>query len=139
MILNHNIEKLEVFHDGACPLCCQFSGWLQQQKIRQPSGKTIKLVCHPYQSEQAQALFPKLADYEPDKLLVARINQDQVVIGEQAWIYCLYICQNYEPLATKMSQEPWLKLAKKMALSVANNRQSLSQLLNLKKPPRFEE
>jgi len=128
MNLNHNIEKLEVFYDGTCPLCCKFSLWLRKQTLR----RGVELVCQPYQSEQSQVLFPTLLDYEPDKLLVVRINQDQVVRGEQAWVYCLYACKKYEPLATKMSQQPWLSLAQKMALTVAQNRYSISKLLNLK-------
>jgi len=122
MKLNKNVNYVEVYYDGKCGMCCTFHEWINKQE------RANEIVFLPYQSENAQELFPGLNTLDPAREMVVRTDDGEVYRAAEGWVWCLWSCTKYRDLAQKFSNPRLLPYVQKLCLLLAANRLSLSKV-----------
>jgi predicted DCC family thiol-disulfide oxidoreductase YuxK len=122
MKLDEKTNRIEVFYDGRCGMCCSFHEWIN----RQPRAFGIDFI--PYQAERAERVFPGLGTLDPAREMVVRTNAGEVFRGAEAWVWCLYSCANYQDAARKLGGPGLLPVAIRACRVLAANRHSLSKV-----------
>lgn len=134
--LDKEVKTIEAFYDAECGICCTFMDWLNKQ------NRACELVCLGYQSDEAQEVFPELLNYEPDKVMVVRVDADtddpKIYQGGEAWVCCLWSCTRYRWLAKIVNNRLLLPIAKKICYFVSRNRLGISRLFFRKKDTKIE-
>ncbi|MDB9741293.1 DUF393 domain-containing protein [Akkermansiaceae bacterium] len=128
-----NINKIEVFYDGHCGMCCTFHEWLNKQK------RAFEVEFIPYQSDRAIEVFPEIETLDPDKEMIVRTDDGEIYQGAEAWVICLHSGKKYQGIADKMASPALLPMAKKTCNILAANRLKLSGLLFKKKDQEVAE
>ena len=116
------IEGIEVFYDGRCGMCCSFHEWI----ARQPRAFWIDFI--PYQSPDAERVFPGLGTLDPAREMVVRTSQGGVFRGAEAWVWCLYSCANHQDAAHRLAGPKLLPIAIHACRVLAANRHALSKV-----------
>ena len=104
--LDKAVKTIEVFYDGRCGMCCTFMDWLEKQE------RACELICYDYHSSEATAAFPDLLKYHPEKVIVVRVDGEEVYQGAEGWVCCLWTCAKYRDVARRMNGScyfRWLK------------------------------
>jgi len=117
------MKQIYVFYDGECALCQRCRDWLASQPAY------VKLVFHPFQSEDASRLCPDLARFHPNEQLIALADDGALYSGEKAWLICLYALRDYRRWARKLATPALRPLAQRLCLLISHNRLKLSQIL----------
>jgi len=115
-------EGIEVFYDGRCGMCCSFHEWI----ARQPRAFAIRFI--PYQSPDAERIFPGLGTLDPAREMVVRTGDRQVFRGAEAWVWCLYSCANHQAAARRLGGPTLLPVAIHACRVLAANRHALSKV-----------
>lgn len=127
MKLPIHTNRIDVFYDGRCGMCCTFSEWLNQQE------RAYAVRCLPYQAADAEEVFPELDDLDPAREMVVRTDEGEIFRGAEGWVMCLYSCAQYRAVARKLARPYMLPVAKKACALLAKNRHALSKVLFRKK------
>ncbi len=122
MKLPEQIQKIEVFYDGRCGMCCSFHEWIN----RQPRAYQIDFI--PYQSPNAESIFPGIGTLDPAREMIVRTWQNEIYRGAEAWVLCLYSCANHQTAAKKLATPRLLSVAIRACRVLAANRHSLSKV-----------
>lgn len=122
MKLNERVERMEVFYDGRCGMCCSFHEWI----ARQPRAIRIEFV--PYQSPDAERVFPGIGTLDPAREMVVRTDDGGVFRGAEAWVWCLHSCANHQATARRLASPNLLPVAVKACRVLAANRYALSKV-----------
>lgn len=122
MQLNQELEGIEVFYDGRCGMCCSFHEWI----ARQPRAFRIEFI--PYQSPDAERVFPGLGTLDPAREMVVRTSRGEVFRGAEAWVWCLYSCANHQDSARRLAGPGLLPIAIHACRVLAANRHALSKV-----------
>lgn len=122
MKLPKESEGIEVFYDGRCGMCCGFHEWIH----RQPRAFPISFI--PYQSSDAERVFPGLGTLDPAREMVVRTRESEVFRGAEAWVWCLYSCANHQAAARRLGSPALLPVAIHACRVLAANRHALSKL-----------
>lgn len=122
MKLPDTIERIEVFYDGRCGMCCSFHEWI----ARQPRAFRIGFI--PYQSPEAERVFPGLGTLDPAREMVVRTSNGEIFRGAEAWVWCLYSCANYRDAARHLGGPRLLPVAIHACRVLAANRHALSKV-----------
>lgn len=125
--LNRAVKTVEIFYDGQCGMCCTFIEWLAKQE------HLFQVDCYDYHDVKTKLIFPDIGNYDPSKELVVRVDRDDVYIGAEGWVYCLFGCTKYSDVGSKMNNAVLLPMAKKFCHLVSNNRLKISKLFFYKK------
>jgi predicted DCC family thiol-disulfide oxidoreductase YuxK len=116
------IEGIEVFYDGRCGMCCSFHEWI----ARQPRAFRIEFI--PYQSPDAERVFPGLGTLDPAREMVVRTRDNEIFRGAEAWVWCLYSCANHQDAARRLGGPGLLPIAIHGCRVLAANRHALSKV-----------
>jgi len=127
MIIPESINKIEIYYDGHCAMCCTFQEWLN----RQDRAFDVNFVT--YQSSQAEVLFPGVTKLDPDQEMIVRTDQGEVFRGAEGWVLCLLSCETYQHIAKRLAAPLLLPVAKKSCSLIASNRISISKIMFNKK------
>lgn len=122
-----NINKIEVYYDGRCGMCCTFHEWLNKQE------RATEVDFIPYQSERAVEVFPEILNLDPATEMVVRTDEGEIYKGAEAWVLCLHSCKAFQGVAHRMANPMLLPLAKKTCNLLAANRHKLSGVFFKKK------
>lgn len=122
MKLPDEIEGIEVFYDGRCGMCCSFHEWI----ARQPRAFRIAFI--PYQSPEAERVFPGLGTLDPAREMVVRTSGNEIFRGAEAWVWCLYSCANHQAAARRLGGPRLLPVAIHACRLLAANRHALSKV-----------
>ena len=122
MKLPEQIQKIEVFYDGRCGMCCSFHEWINKQ----PRANRIEFI--PYQSPMAEKVFPGIGTLDPAREMIVRTNRGVIFRGAEAWVLCLYSCANHQATARKLASPGLLSIAIHSCRLLAANRHSLSKV-----------
>lgn len=133
MKLPERIEGIEVFYDGRCGMCCSFHEWIARQSRAFP----IKFV--PYQSPDAELVFPGLGTLDPAREMVVRTSDGGIFRGAEAWVWCLYSCANHQTAARRLGGPKMLPVAIRACRVLAANRHTLSKVFFRKKDKQVRE
>lgn len=133
MELPDMIEGIEVFYDGRCGMCCSFHEWI----ARQPRAFPIGFV--PYQSAEAERVFPGLGTLDPAREMVVRTSRGEIFRGAQAWVWCLYSCANHQDAARRLGGPGLLPIAIHACRALAANRHALSKVFFRRKDRQVRE
>ncbi len=120
-------ENIEVFYDGRCGMCCSFHEWIH----RQPRAFGVAFI--PYQSPEAEQVFPGLGTLDPAREMVVRTDAHQIFRGAEAWVWCLYSCANHQDTARRLAGPRLLPVAIHACRVLAANRHALSKIFFRKK------
>jgi predicted DCC family thiol-disulfide oxidoreductase YuxK len=121
------IQKIEVFYDGRCGMCCSFHEWIN----RQPRAYQIDFI--PYQSPNAETIFPGISTLDPAREMIVRTCHKEIYRGAVAWVLCLHSCANCQTAAKKLARPRLLTVAIHTCRLLAANRHSLSKVFFGKK------
>jgi predicted DCC family thiol-disulfide oxidoreductase YuxK len=116
------IQGIEVFYDGRCGMCCSFHEWI----ARQPRAFRIEFI--PYQSPDAERVFPGLGTLDPAREMVVRTSDHEIFRGAEAWVWCLYSCANHQDAARRLGGPELLPIAIHACRVLAANRHALSKV-----------
>ena len=72
MNLPLQIKFIEVFYDGRCGMCCTFHEWINRQE------RAYEVRFHPYQSPEAERVFPGVNTLDPAREMIVRTNEGKV-------------------------------------------------------------
>jgi len=133
MKLPQPVKKIEVFYDGRCGMCCTFHEWIH----RQPRAFGIEFI--PYQSPDAEAIFPGLNTLDPAREMIVRVDGGELYRGAEAWVWCLHSCANYRGLAERLARPALLGVAVQMCRLLAANRHGLSKVFFRRKDREVRE
>ncbi|NCF88835.1 MAG: hypothetical protein GWQ05_22240 [Verrucomicrobiaceae bacterium] len=78
-------------------MCHASRQWLSIQ----PKFFDLRFVA--FQSEEATAILPALADYQPDRQLIVLSDDGRLYLGDGAWIMCFYALADYREWAQRLS------------------------------------
>ena len=115
------MKTLTVFYDGECGLCHACRQWLSQQ------AQYLEIRFVAFQSNTAQEILPTLADYQPDRQLVALSDDGGIYLGDDAWIMCFYALVEYREWSQRLASPALRPLAKRLCRLISNNRLALSR------------
>lgn len=128
MVLPRRLEALTVFYDGRCGMCCTFHEWVNRQE------KLARMGFVPYQSADAERLFPGIGLLEPEREMVVRDEGAGTVYrGAEAWVICLFALTEYRGWARRLSSPALLPVAKRTCALLARNRHRLSRVFFARK------
>ena len=133
MKLPEQIQKIEVFYDGRCGMCCSFHEWIN----RQPRAYQIDFI--PYQSPNAESIFPGIGTLDPAREMIVRTCENEIYRGAEAWVLCLYSCANHQTAAKKLATPRLLSVAIRACRVLAANRHSLSKVFFRRKDKEVRE
>jgi predicted DCC family thiol-disulfide oxidoreductase YuxK len=133
MKLPQKLRKIEVFYDGRCGMCCSFHEWIH----RQPRAYRIEFI--PYQSPDAEKVFPGIGTLDPAREMIVRTDQGEIYRGAEAWVLCLYSCENHQAAARKLASPGLLSIAIHSCRVLAANRHSLSKVFFRRKDKEVRE
>lgn len=128
-----DIQKVEVYYDGKCGMCCTFHEWVNKQK------RANEIVFLPYQSGEAQEIFPELNTLDPAREMVVRTDTGEIYRAAEAWVWCLWSCEKYRGVAKKFNSPSLLPSVQKLCHLLAANRLTLSKLFFRKKSKQVAE
>ena len=114
------MQSLTVFCDGKCDLCHACRQWLSSQ----PKFLDLRFVA--FQSEEATAILPALADYQPDRQLIVLSDDGRLYLGDGAWIMCFYALVDYREWAQRLATPALRSLAKRLCKAISKHRLALS-------------
>ncbi|MGD1977752.1 MAG: DCC1-like thiol-disulfide oxidoreductase family protein [Akkermansiaceae bacterium] len=133
MNLPIHVQKIEVFYDGRCGMCCTFHEWIQRQK------RAFGIDFLPYQSDEAERVFPGLHTLDPAREMIVRTDDGTLYRGAEAWVWCLYSCSGYRGLAKRLARPAMLAVAIRVCRLLAANRHGLSKIFFRKKDREVRE
>ncbi len=119
------MKTLFIFHDARCGLCARFRAWLEAQPRR------VRVEFLPYDSPEAEALFPGLADMGADKDIVVLADDGRWWQGSGAWITCLWTTCRYRDWSRRLAAPVFQPLVRKVVHLLSENRFTLSRLMRL--------
>ena len=122
MKLPEQIDRIEVFYDGRCGMCCSFHEWIN----RQPRALVIAFI--PYQAADAEMIFPGIGTLDPAREMIVRTSESEVFRGAEAWVLCLYSCANHQAAARRLAGPGLLPVAIHACRVLAANRHALSKV-----------
>lgn len=127
MTIPDKLNKVEIFYDGQCGMCCTFHEWVNEQ------DRAFEVDFIPYQSERAKMEFAEIMALDPEKEMIVRTDEGEIFRGAEGWVLCLYSCTKYQKYAQKLSGPLLLPLAMKACHLLAANRRKLSKVFFAKK------
>lgn len=133
MKLPLHVQKIEVFYDGRCGMCCTFHEWIHRQK------RAFAIDFIPYQSSEAESLFPGLHTLDPAREMIVRTDGGVLYRGAEAWVWCLYGCADYRGVAKRLARPAMLAVAVRMCRLLAANRHGLSKIFFRRKDREVRE
>ncbi len=114
-------------------MCCSFHEWI----ARQPRAFAIRFV--PYQSPEAERVFPGLGTLDPAREMVVRTSEGGIFRGAEAWVWCLYSCANHQETARRLAGPRLLPVAIHACRVLAANRHALSKVFFRRKDRQVRE
>lgn len=133
MNLPLQIKFIEVFYDGRCGMCCTFHEWINKQE------RAYEVRFYPYQSPDAERVFPGVNTLDPAREMIVRTNEGKVYRAAEGWVLCLFSCAGYREVARKLASPALLPVAKKACTLLAANRHGLSKIFFRRKDKRVRE
>ena len=133
MKLPENIEKIEVYYDGRCGMCCSFHEWIN----RQPRAFGIEFIA--YQAARAEQIFPGVGRLDPAREMIVRTCGNEIFRGAEAWVLCLYSCANHQTAARRLAGPTLLPIAIHSCRLLAANRHALSKIFFRSKDKKVRE
>jgi len=134
MKLPLHTDKIEVYYDGRCGMCCTFHEWVNHQ------ARAFELNFIPYQAEEAEKIFPGVNTLDPAREMIVRVvDNGEIYRGAEAWVWCLYSCANYQKLAHRLAAPTMLAVAIRACRLLAANRHGLSKVFFRKKDREVQE
>ena len=133
MKLQDRVEGIEVYYDGRCGMCCTFHEWIN----RQPRAFPIGFI--PYQADYAEKVFPGLGTLDPAREMVVRTSGGEIFRGAEAWVWCLFSCDNHQRAARRLAGPGLLPVAIHACRVLAANRHALSKVFFRKKDRQVRE
>lgn len=122
MNLREQVQRIEVYYDGRCGMCCSFHEWIHRQR------RAFAVTFIPYQSPDAERIFPGIGLLDPAREMVVRTDDGDIFRGAEAWVWCLYSCEKYQAAALKLGSPAMLPVAVKACRLLAANRHALSKV-----------
>jgi predicted DCC family thiol-disulfide oxidoreductase YuxK len=122
------MERLTVFYDERCGLCCTCRDWL----TRQPTFVTLEFI--PLQSPLLEQRFPGLSAWRPEQEILVVSDDGGIYRGGGAWLMCLWATQTYREWAGRLAHPALFPMVRKFCSLVSANRLTLSELLFKRKP-----
>ena len=126
-------DKIEVYYDGRCGMCCTFHEWIN----RQPRAFGVDFI--PYQAERAERAFPGIGMLDPAREMVVRTDGGAIFRGAEAWVMCLYSCANHQAAARRLASPALLPVAIRACRLLAANRHALSKVFFRRKDREVRE
>jgi len=127
MKIPNNIERVEVYYDGNCGMCCTFKEWVNTQE----HVYTIELYA--YQSADAQKKFSELHQLDPARQMIVRTNDGSIYKGAEGWVICLSGLTKYQDVAVRLSNKYMLPVAMQVCKMLSANRLCISKVFFRKK------
>jgi predicted DCC family thiol-disulfide oxidoreductase YuxK len=122
MDLPTHIERIEVYYDGRCGMCCTFHEWVNRQR------RAFAVDFIPYQSPRAEEVFPGIGTLDPAREMVVRTSDGRIYRGAEAWVWCLHSCADHQEIARRLGGPVMLPVAVRACRLLAANRHGLSKL-----------
>jgi predicted DCC family thiol-disulfide oxidoreductase YuxK len=122
------MNRLTVFYDDQCGMCCTVREWL----LRQPVYVPLEFI--PLQSPMLEQRFPGLSAYAPEKEILVVSDEGGIYRGGGAWLMCLWATQTYREWAGRLAHPALYPMVRKFCSLVSANRLTLSSLLFKRKP-----
>ena len=119
------MQTLTIFYDPDCGLCTNFKRWL----ITQESYPALDF--NPYNSEQASARLPIIADLDPASEIVVMADDGRWWQGPAAWVTCLWALKRYRAWSFRLATPKLLPIVAKLCHLLSENRLQVSHLLRL--------
>jgi predicted DCC family thiol-disulfide oxidoreductase YuxK len=119
------MKAITLFYDARCGLCRGVKNWLE----REP--KFVALYFVPYDSRHAELLFPKIADWSPEREILALSDEGGLYRGDGAWILCLWATVRYREWSQRLARPGLRPYAEKLCRLISNHRRQLSRVLRL--------
>lgn len=119
------MKAITIFYDARCGLCASVKSWLE----REPKFVALHFV--PYDSRHAEVLFPKIADWHPDREIVALSDEGGLYRGDGAWIMCLWATVRYREWSLRLARPALRPYAEKLCRLISKHRRRLSRVLRL--------
>ena len=116
------MKAISVFFDGRCGLCRSVRGWLE----REPQFVALHFVS--YDARLAREIFPRIADWQPDREILALTDEGDLYQGAGAWILCLWATVRFRPWALRLARPALRPSAEKLCRVIARNRRGLSRV-----------
>ncbi|MDP4625534.1 MAG: DUF393 domain-containing protein [Akkermansiaceae bacterium] len=115
-------ERIEVYYDGRCGMCCSFHEWINRQ------ARAFQIDFIPYQAAHAEQRFPGLGTLDPAREMIVRTTEGEVFRGAEAWVWCLYSCRNFQTTARRLAGPGLLPVAVQACRVLAANRHAISKV-----------
>lgn len=119
------MKAITVFFDARCGLCRTVRAWLE----REPKFVALRFV--PYDSALATEVFPCIADWQPEREILALSDEGGLYVGNNAWILCLWATERYRPWAIRLARPALRPYAERLCRAVSGNRRALSRIFRL--------
>ncbi len=123
------MNRLTVFYDERCELCCRCRDWLS----RQPTYVALEFIS--LHSPIVERRFPGLAAFQPDKEILVVSDAGGIYRGGGAWLMVLWATQTYREWAGRLAHPALFPMVRKFCSVISANRLSLSALLHAKRRP----
>lgn len=133
MKLKREVNRIEVYYDGRCGMCCTFHEWVNAQE------RSFGVNFIPYQSDRAEEVFPGVGTLDPAREMIVRSDDGKIFRGAEAWVWCLFSCRKYQAVAVRLAQPGMLGVAVRACRILAANRHCLSKVFFRKKDREVRE
>ena len=120
------MKTLTIFYDPRCGLCAKFRVWLEAQ----PKRVGVEFVA--YDSAEAAARFPGLAEMGADRDVVVLADDGRWWQGSAAWLTCLWTTVRYYDWSFRLAAPIFQPFVKKAVHLLSENRLALSNVMKLK-------
>lgn len=120
------MKAISVFYDARCGLCATVKAWLEKEP------KFVNLHFVPYDSRHAALLFPKIADWHPEREILALSDEGGLYRGDGAWIMCLWATVRYREWSLRLARPALRPYAEKLCRLVSRNRHEISKIIHAK-------
>ena len=122
------MQKLYVFYDPKCELCCRLKDWILVQR------SWIGIAVLEAGSEKAKRLFPELEQIATKDDLAVISDEGAVYLNNHAWIMVLYAMVDYREWAARLTHPLLAPLARQAFAALSKNRHLLSRWLSADDP-----
>jgi predicted DCC family thiol-disulfide oxidoreductase YuxK len=123
-----HMQKLYVFYDPKCELCCRLRNWILVQR------SWIGLAVIEAGSDKAKRLFPELERIATLEDLAVISDEGAVYLNDRAWIMVLFAMVEYRDWAARLSHPLLMSLARQAFAALSKNRHYLSRWLSAEDP-----
>lgn len=120
------MKPLIIFYDGGCGLCGQLKNFFEKE------AEPGRLQFVPYQSPRAERWIPRIADFQPEREMLALTPEGERLSGVESWLKMLGTTRRFRLLAKGLGLPVIRPLTRWVYRSGARNRRVLSRFLGLK-------